>query len=315
MIELKTIIPILKEKYSFYHTLYNDVIGLKKKDDDGDDGDENEKAIITKLNKDKSSNYKKNNDDDDDDIAAADDDIAAAADDDDNDNSRLYHCDNNHLWITKDDNIRMKQKLSPKILEKTLLIEDMLRTSMILKKIMQLHNNQKLDLKLNDVLNDDDDENNNNNDDDNDNSHIDIDHQIQDKVNFNYDDDLIKSIQFNNNLIMIIKQIWKIHLSNLNQKHTNNNKKNRYEMIMINYKNIFDVINSSSDNDSGSIDDNNDDDEYSYSDMVMMKNWKNLSKKEAQKTLSADDFKKWKKIMKQQKRKNNNDSDDDDNDD
>ena len=157
--------------------------------------------------------------------------------------------------------------------------------------------------------------NNNNNDDDNDNSHIDIDHQIQDKVNFNYDDDLIKSIQFNNNLIMIIKQIWKIHLSNLNQKHTNNNKKNRYEMIMINYKNIFDVINSSSDNDSGSIDDNNDDDEYSYSDMVMMKNWKNLSKKEAQKTLSADDFKKWKKIMKQQKRKNNNDSDDDDNDD
>ena len=263
MIELKTVIPILKEKYSFYHTLYNDVIGLKKKDDDGDDDDEN-------------------------------------------DNNRLYHCDNNHLWITKDDNIRMKQKLSPKILEKTLLIEDMLRTSMIFKKIMQLHNNEQL---LDDDDYDDDD-------DDDDKSHIDIDNQIQDKVNLNYDDDLIKSIQFNNNLIMIIKQIWKIYLSNLNQTHTNNNKKNRYEMIMINYKNIFDVINSSSDNDSGSIDDNNDDDdEYSYSDMVRMKNWKNLSKKEAQKTLSADDFKKWKKIMKQQKRKNNNDSDDDDNDD
>jgi hypothetical protein len=298
MIELKTVIPILKEKYSFYQTLYNDVIGLKKKDDDGDDDDdENEKAIITKLNRDKSSNYKKKNDDDD---------IAAAADDDNNDNNRLYHCDNNHLWITKDDNIRMKQKLSPKILEKTLLIEDMLRTSMIFKKIMQLHNNQQLD---------DDDDDDNNNDDDDDKSHIDIDNQIQDKVNLNYDDDLIKSIQFNNNLIMIIKQIWKIYLSNLNQKHTNNDKKNRYEMIMINYKNIFDVINSSSDNDSGSIDDCNDDDDDEYSDMVMMKNWKNLSKKEAQKTLSADEFKKWKKIMKQQKRKNNNDSDDDDNDD
>jgi len=294
MIELKTVIPILKEKYSFYQTLYNDIIGLKKKDDDGDD-DENEKAIITKLNKDKSSNNKKNNDDD----------IAAADDDDNNDNNRLYHCDNNHLWITKDDNIRMKQKLSPKILEKTLLIEDMLRTSMIFKKIMQLHNNEQLD----DDDNDDDDDD----DDDDDKSHIDIDNQIQDKVNLNYDDDLIKSIQFNNNLIMIIKQIWKIYLSSLNQKHTNNNKKNRYEMIMINYKNIFDVINSSSDNDSGSIDDCNDDDEYS--DIVMMKNWKNLSKKEAQKTLSADEFKKWKKIMKQQKRKNINDSDDDDNDD
>jgi len=298
MIELKTVIPILKEKYSFYQTLYNDVIGLKKKDDDGDDDDdENEKAIITKLNRDKSSNYKKKNDDDD---------IAAAADDDNNDNNRLYHCDNNHLWITKDDNIIMKQKLSPKILEKTLLIEDMLRTSMIFKKIMQLHSNQQLD---------DDDDDDNNNDDDDDKSHIDIDNQIQDKVNLNYDDDLIKSIQFNNNLIMIIKQIWKIYLSNLNQKHTNNDKKNRYEMIMINYKNIFDVINSSSDNDSGSIDDCNDDDDDEYSDMVMMKNWKNLSKKEAQKTLSADEFKKWKKIMKQQKRKNNNDSDDDDNDD
>jgi len=297
MIELKTVIPILKEKYSFYQTLYNDVIGLKKKDDDGDDDDdENEKAIITKLNRDKSSNYKKKNDDDD---------IAAAADDDNNDNNRLYHCDNNHLWITKDDNIRMKQKLSPKILEKTLLIEDMLRTSMIFKKIMQLHNNEQL---LDDDDYDDDD-------DDDDKSHIDIDNQIQDKVNLNYDDDLIKSIQFNNNLIMIIKQIWKIYLSNLNQKHTNNDKKNRYEMIMINYKNIFDVINSSSDNDSGSIDDCNDDDDDEYSDMVMMKNWKNLSKKEAQKTLSADEFKKWKKIMKQQKRKNNNDSDDDDNDD
>ena len=299
MIELKTVIPILKEKYSFYQTLYNDVIGLKKKDDDGDDDDdENEKAIITKLNRDKSSNYKKKNDDDD---------IAAAADDDNNDNNRLYHCDNNHLWITKDDNIIMKQKLSPKILEKTLLIEDMLRTSMIFKKIMQLHSNQQLD---------DDDDDDNNNDDDDDKSHIDIDNQIQDKVNLNYDDDLIKSIQFNNNLIMIIKQIWKIYLSNLNQKHTNNDKKNRYEMIMINYKNIFDVINSSSDNDSGSIDDcNDDDDDDEYSDMVMMKNWRNLSKKEAQKTLSADEFKKWKKIMKQQKRKNNNDSDDDDNDD